>query len=162
MPRAGRHADALPLGRHAKAGERRTWDRDDVDRPLSKKGHKQAELVGRRLAKQPVTGLLSSPYMRCIQTLEPLGRELDLSVDIEPRLTEDEPFEPVLELLAGAADGTVMCSHGDIIPTVLAALERRGAEIRTPPDWRKASTWVLGRNKKGGIVHATVWPPPVV
>jgi hypothetical protein len=34
-------------------------------------------------------------------------------------------------------------------------------EIRTPPDWRKASVWVLRRNKHGGIVHATVWPPPV-
>jgi hypothetical protein len=44
----------------------------------------------------------------------------------------------------------------------LAALERRGSEIRTPPDWRKASVWVLKRNKHGDIVHATVWPPPVL
>jgi 8-oxo-dGTP diphosphatase len=152
--------DPLYLVRHAKAGERRLWTGDDVERPLSKKGHQQAELVGRRLAKLRPSLLCSSPYVRCVQTLEPLAERLDLVVDIDQRLCEDEPFEPVLELLATTPGGTVMCSHGDIIPAALAALERRGTEIRTPADWRKASVWVLGRNKKRQIVHATVWPPP--
>ncbi|HUF98178.1 MAG TPA: hypothetical protein VMM60_08605, partial [Ilumatobacter sp.] len=76
------------------------------------------------------------------------------------RLTEGAPFEPVLELLAEAPNDTVFCSHGDLIPDTLTALERRGTKIRTQPDWRKASTWVLKRNKHGEIVHATVWPPP--
>jgi 8-oxo-dGTP diphosphatase len=151
----------LYLVRHAKAGERRLWTGDDVDRPLSKTGRKQADLVGRRLAERGAAVLWSSPYVRCVETLEPLGRLLDLAVTVEPRLAEDEPFEPVLELLADAPNGTVMCSHGDIIPATLAALERRGAEIRTPPDWRKASVWVLGRDKKSKIVHARVWPPPI-
>jgi hypothetical protein len=35
-------------------------------------------------------------------------------------------------------------------------------KLNTPADWRKAAVWVLKRNKKGDIVHATVWPPPVV
>ena len=47
------------------------------------------------------------------------------------------------------------------IGRTIGALERRGMEIRTPPDWRKASVWVLRRNKHGKIVHATVWPPPL-
>jgi 8-oxo-dGTP diphosphatase len=152
----------LYLVRHAKAGERRLWTGDDIDRPLSKKGHKQARLVARRLARAGApTVLLSSPYVRCVQTLEPLGNQLGAEISIDQRLREDEPFEPVLDLLAGTPDGTVMCSHGDVISATLAALERRGAEIRTPPDWRKAAVWVLGRNKQGAIVHATVWPPPV-
>jgi hypothetical protein len=53
-----------------------------------------------------------------------------------------------------------MCSHGDVIPAVIQQLEKSGTSIRTPADWRKASVWVLKRNKKGNIVHATVWPPP--
>ena len=155
-------AQTLYLVRHAKAGERRLWHDDDVDRPLSKKGHKQAELVARRLVQKGSPALLlSSPYVRCVQTLEPIAARLDVSVAIDQRLCEYEPFEPVLDLLAETPDGTVLCSHGDIIPATMAALERRGAEIRTPPDWRKASVWVLGRNKKQRIVHATVWPPPV-
>jgi hypothetical protein len=55
-----------------------------------------------------------------------------------------------------------MCSHGDIIPAVIQALKRSGTTLRTPTDWRKTSVWVLKRNRRGGIVHATVWPPPVV
>lgn len=152
----------LYLVRHAKAGERRIWNDDDLERPLSNKGQRQAKLLAQRFSKLPASTLLSSEYVRCIQTLEPVGLALGLTVEIDPRLTEDEPFEPVLELLASIPANTVMCSHGDIIPATLAALQRRGTEIRTQPDWRKAATWVLKRNKHGQIVHATAWPPPVV
>ena len=152
----------LYLVRHAKAGERRLWNGDDIDRPLSKKGWKQARAVSKKLADAKVTALCSSPYVRCVQTLEPLGERFGLPVDIEQRLCEHEPFEPVLDLLAEAPNGMVMCSHGDIIPATMAALERRGTKFQTPPDWRKASIWVLKRNKKGVIVHARALPPPIL
>lgn len=152
----------LYLVRHAKAGERRVWEGDDIDRPLSKTGWKQAEHLGKRLSKVPASLLFSSPYVRCIQTLEPLGKRLHSAIEVDRRLSEGEPFEPVLELLAEVPASSVLCSHGDIIPATIAALQRRGTEIRTPPDWRKASVWVLKRNKKGEIVQATVWPPPAV
>jgi len=152
----------LYLVRHAKAGERRLWEGDDRDRPLSSKGWKQAEAVAKRLAGLDISTLHSSPYVRCIQTLEPLAMRLERSIATEMRLCEDEPFEPVLDLLAELPPGAVMSSHGDIIPATLAALERRGTSIRTQPDWRKASVWVLKRNKNGEIVDATCWPPPNV
>jgi 8-oxo-dGTP diphosphatase len=151
----------LYLVRHAKAGERRLWEGDDLHRPLSPKGWKQAELLASRLAPLHVSALYSSPYVRCVQTLQPLADRLDTDVIIDSRLSEEEHVQPVLDMLTEVADGAVLSSHGDIIPATIAGLERRGMEIRTPPDWRKASVWVLRRNKHGGIVHATVWPPPV-
>lgn len=154
--------EQLYLVRHAKAGERRLWVDNDLDRPLSKKGWKQSEAIGKRLEKLEPKELLSSPYVRCIQTLEPLGRRLQRSVIVDHRLTEDEPVAPVLDLLSSAPDRAVLCSHGDIIPAVIQALKSDGTEIRTPVDWRKASVWVLKRNKRGRIVTATVWPPPKV
>jgi len=152
----------LYVVRHAKAGERRLWTGDDIDRPLSKKGWRQAELVGKRLAKVGPTMLVSSPYVRCVQTLEPLGKMVGTKIEVEQRLCEDEPFEPVLVLLRELPVGSVLSTHGDIIPATMQALERRGMKMNSPPDWRKAAVWVLKRNKKGDIVHATVWPPPVV
>ena len=152
----------LYLVRHAKAGERRLWNGPDIERPLSKKGWKQADLVSKRLAKFEPGPLLSSPYVRCVQTLEPLAERIGDEVEVEKRLTEYEPVEPVLDLLREVDDLTVMCSHGDIIPGVITELERQGTDLRTPIDWRKAGVWVLKRNRKGDIVHATVWPPPVV
>jgi len=152
----------LYLVRHAKAGERRLWTDDDTLRPLSKKGRKQSELLAERLAKLGPGALISSPYVRCVQTLEPLATRLGTIVEIDQRLCEDEPVEPVLELLAEAPSRSVLSSHGDIIAATLRAVEQRGAKLRTPPDWRKASVWVLDRSKKGRIVRATVWPPPVL
>lgn len=148
------------LVRHAKAGERRTWVGADIDRPLSKKGWKQAERISKKFVGLPVAGLFSSPYVRCVQTLEPLAARLGSTVEVAPQLTEYEPVEPVIELLTNVPNGSVMCSHGDIIPATIKVLKKSGTELRGQPDWRKAATWVLKRNKHGRIVHATAWPPP--
>ncbi len=53
----------------------------------------------------------------------------------------------------------MLCSHGDVIPETLDALVRRGMQVKTTPDWRKGTVWVLKRNE-GRITTATVWPPP--
>lgn len=148
------------LVRHAKAGERRIWDEDDELRPLSKSGWKQAERLGKRLAAAQVSTLVSSSYVRCVQTLEPLADRLDNDIVLDPRLFEGEPFEPVLELINEVDAGAVLCSHGDIIPDVVQALVRRGMEVQTPADWRKATTWVLKR-KGDRITKGKVWPPPI-
>ena len=153
------HADVVFLVRHAKAGERRVWDGDDEARPLSKHGWKQSEAIAKRLAGKGATSLHSSPYVRCMQTLEPLGRRLGVEVQAEQRLYEGEPFEPVLELLGEVGSGAVLCSHGDIVPDVIQALARRGMEVQSSPDWRKGSIWVLKR-KGGRITKGKVWPPP--
>ncbi len=147
------------LVRHAKAGDRSGWNGDDVERPLSKAGHRQSDLIADRLAKHGATTLYSSSYVRCVQTLEPLGERLDVEVQHDKRLFEGEPFEPVLDLISEAEPGAVLCSHGDIIPAVVQALARRGMEIQTPPDWRKASVWVLKRNGTR-VSKGKVWPPP--
>lgn len=149
------------LVRHAKAGERRLWTGNDMDRPLSKKGRKQSAAVAHKLRKK-ATVLLSSPYVRCIETLEPLAALLDSEVEIEQRLCEDEPVGPLLKLISEAPSGAVLCSHGDLIPAAITALKKDGAELRGKKDWRKASVWVLKRNKHGRIVRATNWPPPTL
>ncbi|MEZ5252003.1 MAG: phosphoglycerate mutase family protein [Ilumatobacteraceae bacterium] len=90
----------LFLIRHAKAGSRSDWDDDDRLRPLSNKGRVQADQLAVVLAAVAPSRLVSSPYLRCVQTLEPLGRLCDLEVVADERLAEDGPFEAVLELLA--------------------------------------------------------------
>ena len=152
----------LYLVRHAKAGERRLWTGDDLERPLSKKGWKQSEALAKRLAEARPSALISSPYVRCVQTLEALGERVELSVEVDDRLAEDEPVQPVLELLGEVSDGTVLCTHGDLIPAAIERLRESGTKLGSPADWRKASVWVLQRDKHGKIVGAKVWPPPTV
>jgi 8-oxo-dGTP diphosphatase len=150
------------LVRHAKAGERRLWIAHDLERPLSKKGWKQSDALATRLAKTHPSRLISSPYLRCSQTLVPLGERVDLPVEIDERLSEDEPMEPMLDLLGEVSDGAVLCTHGDVIQGVIERLQSSGTKIGSPTDWRKAAVWVLQRDKQGKFVKAKVWPPPAV
>jgi 8-oxo-dGTP diphosphatase len=149
----------LYLVRHAKAGERADFAGDDELRPLTKIGHRQATALARRLVKRNVTVLVSSPFVRCMQTLEPLAHLLREPVHVDDRLAEGSSFPSVMELFASLPDGAVMCSHGDVIPEVIDALVRRGCELASAPEWQKASTWVLRRDD-GVFTSARAWPPP--
>lgn len=145
------------LLRHGKAGHRESWDGDDDrDRPLTKTGRRQAKATADRLAGAGVTSLWSSPYVRCVQTLEPLAEKLDLPINKDDRLAEGAPYERTLELLEEAGKGAVHCTHGDVLTAVVDALIRRGSVLTTPPDWRKGSLWLLDGDK------VTVEPPPEV
>jgi 8-oxo-dGTP diphosphatase len=139
----------LYLVRHAKAGSRHEWAGDDRERPL----------LAKQLRKAGVSNLVSSPYVRCVQTLGPLAEALSRPITVDDRLAEGDDFTGALELLAASAEDTVLCSHGDVIPATMAALERRGCVIVGEPDWRKATVWVIQR-EDGDCVSATVWPPP--
>lgn len=146
--------------RHAKAGQRDKWDGDDELRPLSGKGRKQSAALAHRLAKYSPSRLVSSPYVRCRETLEPLAALLDMTVESDDRLAEGIAFEDSLALLESLPDGAVLCSHGDVIPDLINALVRRGMRVLDDPDWRKGAVWVLERDTAGAVVEATVWPPP--
>jgi phosphohistidine phosphatase SixA len=146
--------------RHAKAGHRSRWDGDDRVRPLSPAGRKQAKLIAARLGEVRTTMLVSSPFARCMQTLEPLAALTGATVVADERLAEDEPFGPVVALLEELPDFSVLCSHGDVIPETIAALQRRGLLVTDIPDWRKATVWLLERNGSGVFTSGSVWPPP--
>jgi 8-oxo-dGTP diphosphatase len=149
----------LYLVRHAKAGSRSEWTADDHLRPLSGKGRIQARQIADRLASFATGDLVSSPFLRCIETLQPLAERNDAAVRADARLAEDTGFEGTLALLEEVPDGSVVCSHGDVIPATIGAMQRRGCRILTEPDWRKASIWVLTRTA-AGITEAIAWPPP--
>jgi 8-oxo-dGTP diphosphatase len=143
--------------RHAKAGHRETWDGDDdTKRPLTKSGVRQARALADHLADAGVTSLWSSPYVRCVQTLEPLAERIGLPIADDERLAEGTPVEATLALLDEAGEGAVLCTHGDVLNDVVDALLRRGAVLTTPPDWRKATVWAIDGEK------VTVEPPPDV
>jgi 8-oxo-dGTP diphosphatase len=146
--------------RHAKAGSRNKWVGDDRLRPLTDAGHDQARAIDKQLASLAAGGrIVSSPYVRCVQTVEPLAARLGVTVETDERLAEGMDFADALELIGELPEGSVLCSHGDVIPDTIEALERRGCRFVGEPDWRKGSTWVLTR-EGGEIVSAQAWPPP--
>lgn len=153
---------ALYLVRHAKAGRRSAWDDDDRLRPLTRAGVDQARAIAAMLAPHGPTMLVSSPYVRCRQTLEPLAEITGLEIVDEPGLAEESTLERSLAVLENAPDGAVMCSHGDVIPMTIDALIRRGMELRNGVSAvKKGSMFELAR-RSGLFTEARFIPAPEV
>jgi phosphohistidine phosphatase SixA/predicted NUDIX family NTP pyrophosphohydrolase len=148
----------LALVRHAKASDRLAWSEDDRLRPLTKKGRRQAEGLVERFEGRGVDRIISSPYVRCVQTVRPLALARHLPVEEEEVLAEASELPQVLAFLRGLSGAVVLCSHGDVIPSVVLHLEQRGLGLVDPPDWKKGSTWFLERD--GGLFTAARYVPP--
>ena len=82
-------------------------------RPLTDKGWEQAEALADLLAA--VERVLSSPYLRCRQTLQPLAARIGTTVVDESRLAEGAPMADALALITAPGPTTAMCTHGDIV-----------------------------------------------
>ncbi|MGH2631602.1 MAG: NUDIX hydrolase [Actinomycetota bacterium] len=148
------------LVRHAKAGDRDAWTEDDRLRPLSKKGRAQAEALAGAFDGEPVERVLSSPSVRCVQTVRPLALARRLPLEEREALHEGADTQAALSLLRALGASAVVCSHGDVIPEVMQALADRGVVVRDGLASKKGSTWVLERD--GGLfTEARYRPPPV-
>jgi 8-oxo-dGTP diphosphatase len=148
----------LYLVRHAKAGSRANWHHDDELRPLSKTGRSQAARLDKWLAKATVSRILSSPYVRCVQTVEPVATRHELKVEPMALLAEGEDPRAVVDLLEELPDDTVLCSHGDIVTGVVEELVRRGLDIVGRADFRKGALWEIQR-EDGRRTTARSRPP---
>lgn len=74
--------------RHADAGDPATWTGMDAERPLSKKGRRQAKRLGDLLDRLRVRpeALLTSPRVRAADTAKLIGRRIGRESKVEPRL----------------------------------------------------------------------------
>jgi len=130
--------------RHAKAGSRERWTGDDRKRPLTKKGIKQAQDLVDVLAPYPVASIFSSPYLRCVQTVQPIAKRLRLKVEQSVSLAEGHGLAGLHEFLDDDdLDNAVLCTHGDIMWELVEDLVRRKSVRAGEGGFDKGSTWVL-------------------
>lgn len=129
---------AIILVRHGSAGKRGAWSGDDGLRPLDARGRKQAQGIASALVDRGVDRILSSPYVRCLQTVEPLTAALKLDVEERPELAEGagpSAASALAEEMAGW--NAVLCTHGDVVEDLLGKPMKKGA------------AYVLERRQKG-------------
>jgi broad specificity phosphatase PhoE len=138
------------LVRHARAGKREKWHGDDRLRPLDKRGRRQADRLAPILRAEGTTQLFSSPYVRCVQTVEPAAAE-GLPLELRDELAEGAWRADVLRLLEPLAPESVpaLCTHGDVIAELIG-LERKCA---------KGAVWEL-EVESGQISPLRYLPPP--
>lgn len=60
----------------------------EPDAPLTATGRRQAETLARRLEEVGIERVVSSPFVRAVQSASPLAERLGLPVETDPRLRE--------------------------------------------------------------------------
>ncbi|MDQ2943573.1 MAG: histidine phosphatase family protein [Candidatus Dormibacteraeota bacterium] len=147
--------------RHAKAGSRGHWSGDDRLRPLSKKGFKQAAALVAILEPFPITAIYSSPFRRCVQTIEPVARTRELAVKESDSLAEGHGLGGAMEFMGDRKlNQVVLSTHGDIVWELVEVLVKRKVVKAGEGGFEKGSMWVVDIDKKGSFVRARYIPAP--
>ena len=157
---AGVPTSVVYVVRHAKAGMRSRWAGPDEERPLTRRGRKQARRLVDRFEGLDLTRILSSPFVRCVETVEPLAEARGLRVEHVTSFGEGADRDLVADLLGSLDDGaTVLCGHGREIELLIDHAESVGAQVQTPRGIAKGSVWVIER-EGDRLVSARYLPPP--
>jgi phosphohistidine phosphatase SixA len=149
------------LVRHAVALSRKAWNQEDDDlRPLTPKGERQSAGLAALLNDAPVRRVLSSPALRCVETVRPLAEKLGLRVETTDALQEGAPVEKAYDLLKKVArkkSDSLLCAHGDLVPALIEAVAHDGTKTG-PVRLAKGSIWKLEWGH-GGFRSAAYLPP---
>jgi 8-oxo-dGTP diphosphatase len=118
------------LIRHARAGHRDDWSGEDRRRPLDERGRKQAADLVAALSKYRLARILSSPYDRCVQTVEPLAQARGLEVEIRDELGEEQQLDEGVELVRSLLDQDVaLCGHGGLSDALVGVSQKKGQTL---------------------------------
>jgi 8-oxo-(d)GTP phosphatase len=135
---------ALLVVRHANAGRRSTYKGDDRLRPLSSRGQARSAALVKTLSDYRPNRILSSPFTRCFETVQPLATALSLPIEPTVALAEGHGGEAV-DLVEGmAGESAVLCTHGDVAAVLLDRLvPDLEAERRAGLKLQKGDVWVV-------------------
>jgi phosphohistidine phosphatase len=120
----------LHILRHAHAGDPEAWTGRDETRPLSDKGEKQADRLGRFLAGVGFKpdAIITSPKLRASQTAEIVAKHLGKAISFDDRLGGSLDVAVLEALLREAGDPQrpVVVGHDPDFSELVAELS--GAE----------------------------------
>jgi 8-oxo-(d)GTP phosphatase len=145
-----RETAPLILLRHASAGQKEGWPAGDESRPLDAKGMTDAPVLARLLACfAPRARVLSSPAVRCVESVRPYAEGFGGSVEVQaalalPGRSGDSPsartsggdtLGDLVRDLVRAGRPAVLCLHRENLPKALAAAcSTLGAAPPEPPE----------------------------
>jgi phosphohistidine phosphatase SixA len=148
------------LIRHAHAGSRRDPHVPDRDRHLSPKGLKQARALVKVLEAYSPQRILSSPAVRCVETVSPLAEANHLKVEEDDALAEGAGLVALALVRRVTNEKIALCTHGDVIPEILVALaDEDHLDLGPRPRQAKGSAWVL-EAEGSRFVKALYLDPP--
>ncbi|MGZ4611234.1 MAG: SixA phosphatase family protein [Actinomycetes bacterium] len=142
------------LVRHADAGDRASWNGPDDWRGLSPLGRRQARGLVLRLRGIPVMQLLSSPALRCRQTVVPLAEARGLDIEPVRSLAVDADLPALMTLLNDPEiPDAVLCTHRETIELLLASQATPGTGIGIGTPMPMAAAWVVQASPDTGLLQ---------
>lgn len=137
--RALRESDAhrtrtLIVLRHGKAVAREDFVGDDLDRPLTRSGATRARRMEPLLAAYGIRRVVSSPALRCTQTVEPVADSIGTFLQIDDRLSEQTSAAQVQRSVQGLLDHkspVVLASHRPTLPWIFDAVGSDVVDLAT-------------------------------
>ena len=120
------------LVRHAKAMPPESWDGPDHTRPLMQRGLNQAKRIAGGMAAFGPERIISSPAVRCLATIDPLSRLTGTDVKVKSGVSQDsyrasgEKPRKIVGNEVAKRVGSVVCSHGPVLPQLLSAAAEVG------------------------------------
>ncbi|MBD8606764.1 NUDIX hydrolase [Aeromicrobium sp. CFBP 8757] len=139
----------LVVVRHGKAEPRGPRHDDDLARPLARAGTERAAALVPVLGAYGVQRVVSSPAVRCAQTVEPYASSISTFLEIDDRLSEQTSATLVQRSIGTLLDRKkpiVLCTHRPTLPWVLDAI---GVDQQ---DLAPGAGIVV--HHRGGAVHA--------
>ena len=144
----------LVVVRHGIAESKKGWSGPDAERPLVARGRRQAARLPKIVPPSWPARIISSPALRCRQTIEPLAGRAGRPVEISDALATDAgkaAVELCRELLATSAPGStvVLCTHREVMEVLLPGLveDFAGRHPRRSGVGAKGGAWVLHFSK---------------
>ncbi|MGH8980499.1 MAG: SixA phosphatase family protein [Acidimicrobiales bacterium] len=150
------------LVRHAHAGSKDRWQADDALRPLNERGVAEAAALVGVLSRYAPRQILSSPLLRCVQTVQPLAAHLGLAVEAVTALgpAAGKRVAAFVRGLDGKEGPVVVCTHGETIEALQAHLSGEGApSFASGTVHEKGSVWLL-HTLDGKVTSARYLQPP--
>jgi 8-oxo-dGTP diphosphatase len=123
--------------RHASAGDSAGWKGDDRLRPLDAKGFAQAARLVELLDGYEISRVLSSPALRCLQTVEPLAHQRGLEVEVHDELAEQRQGTDGAALAQSLEGQDVALSvHGGLSDAAFGESQKKGEVLVVDGDGR--------------------------
>jgi phosphohistidine phosphatase SixA len=118
----------LVIVRHASSRSRSDWAEADSSRPLNLRGKERAEALVPILAAYGVSRVVTSPSVRCLDTVLPYAATIGKTPQVKSGLSEEgfaeqperAPHHLARLLERGAA--AVVCTHRPVLPVLLKLL----------------------------------------
>jgi 8-oxo-(d)GTP phosphatase len=123
--------------RHASPVDQDEWVGDDRLRPLDAPGFAQAARLVELLEGYEISRVVSSPALRCVQTVEPLARARGLEVEGREELADErQQTDGATLVLSLRGEHVAVGVHGGLSEAAFGESQKKGEVLVIDADGR--------------------------